>query len=209
MPRNEETAQHEVICDDFHEGCCIWATRGYTIHDHSCQAIHSIKSARVAPVKFSRHMGHWRSPEDFWHCWHTVWPQGVRATRCQFSWQMGQVPLMPWGVEFVSSGIWAMFHVTWAYTLLCQLRTTALLVKPRSASLWSNRAIASSGNRLGLGWITHATQWPCAAFASHSVMSFRRVSSTHELRESTQAARLLCPSSCAKDIKSTDSSGTT
>ena len=74
-------------------------------------AAHPMKSARVAPVNLSRHMGHWRSWDDAWHCVHSVWPHGISATKCRVSWQMGHLPLMPWGVALDLPGALAgIFH---------------------------------------------------------------------------------------------------
>ena len=89
-----------------------------------------------------------------WHCCvHSVWPHGISATKCRVSWQMGHLPLMPWGVAWDLPGALAgIFHSAQTSTFTFIPRKASLApasVKPSSASFCFKSAEASSRARSG------------------------------------------------------------
>ena len=171
-------------------------------------AAHPMKRAWVAPVKPARHMGHWRNCEDCWHFWHTVWPQGIKATKWPSSWQMGQLPFMPFGALPVLSGTAvSMLHVARMVALLSQdpcflyASIWALAsLKPSWPSLWFKSSTASPWAFEGRSFFISATNSPWSAISWHNDINCCRVSSTHWSRQAAFTVQAFCASCCPKDI---------
>lgn len=169
-------------------------------------ATHSTKRARVAPVKLVRHMGHCRSPADSWHFLHTECPHGTRATRCLFSWQMGQWPFMPCGWVASSLGksppSFAMLQA--AFTRVTSVNSSVKQtvaeydVKPCFPSQFFNNCKAQSRIIDGQSTSRQAVHPPFVASASQRRIKRCCVSFTHRSRHVTLAASVFWPNCCAK-----------
>lgn len=164
-------------------------------------ANHSTKRARVAPVKLVRHMGHCRSAADSWHFLHTECPHGTRATRCLFSWQMGQWPLMPCGWVVGCSGrSFASFAMLQAAVTSEEIprHVTDFDVKPCFPSQSFNNCKAQSRIIDGLSTSRLAVHRPFMASASQHRIKRCCTSFTHWSRHATLAASAFWPNCCAK-----------